>query len=192
MAKIVAIVEGDGEVEAVPLLIRRIASVVAPIFPPTVLSPIRVRRHRILKEGELERYVSLASARVEEGGRILILLDANGDCPASIGPAILERARAVGFDRPIEAVLAICEYETWLLAAAESIAGARGILQEISAPPEPESIRGVKEWLDSRMRNSCRPTADQAALTGGFDMEAARRRSASFDKMWGATATLLW
>ena len=191
MAKIVAIVEGDGEVEAVPLLIRRIASVVAPIFPPTVLSPIRVRRHRILKEGELERYVSLASARVEEGGRILILLDANGDCPASIGPAILERARAVGFDRPVEAVLAKCEYETWLLAAAESIAGTRRILPEISAPPEPESIRGAKEWIDSRMRGSYRPTADQAALTAGFDMELARRRSASFDKMWRATAALL-
>ena len=191
MAKIVAIVEGDGEVEAVPLLIRRIASVLAPLSPPTVLRPIRVRRHRILKEGELERYVSLASARVEEGGGILILLDANGDCPARIGPAIVERARAVGFGRPIEAVLANCEYEAWLLAAAESIAGTRGILPEISAPPEPESIRGAKEWIDSRMRGSYRPTADQAALTAGFDMEAARRRSASFDKMWRATAALL-
>ena len=88
------------------MLIRRIASVLAPLSPPTVLRPIRVRRHRILKEGELERYVSLASARVEEGGGILILLDANGDCPARIGPAIVERARAVGFGRPIEAVLA--------------------------------------------------------------------------------------
>ncbi len=191
MAKIAAIVEGDGEVEAVPVLIRRIALEVAPLSPPTVLRPIRIRRHRILKEGELERYVSLASARVEEGGRILILLDANGDCPAEIGPAILERARAVGFDRRIEAVLAKCEYETWLLAAAESIAGTRGVLPEISAPPEPESIRGAKEWLDHRMHGSYRPTADQASLTAGFDMVSARRRSASFDKMWRAMAALL-
>ena len=191
MAKIIAIVEGDGEVEAVPVLIRRIALEVAPLAPPTVMRPIRVHRHRILKEGELERYVSLASARVTEGGRILILLDANGDCPAEVGPIILERARAASAGRPIEAVLAKCEYETWLLAAAESIAGTRGILPEISAPPEPESIRGAKEWIDSRMRGSYRPTADQAALTAGFDMELARRRSASFDKMWRATATLL-
>ena len=191
MAKIVAIVEGDGEVEAVPVLIRRIAWEVAPLPPPAVSRPIRVRRRRILKEGELERYVSLAAARVEEGGRILILLDANGDCPAEIGPVILERARAAGFGRRIEVVLAKCEYETWFIAAAESIAGARRVLPDISAPSEPESIRGAKEWIGSRMHGSYRPTADQVSLTARFDMALARRRSVSFDKMWRATSALL-
>ena len=191
MAKIVAIVEGDGEVEAVPVLIRRIASEAAPLSPPTVLRPIRVRRQRILKEGELERYVSLASARVGDGGCILILLDANGDCPADIGPVILKRARAAGSGRRIEAVLAKCEYETWFLAAVESIAGTRGIPLDASAPEDPESMRGTKEWLRYRMRGSYSPTTDQAALTAGFDMVSARRRSASFDKMWRATAALL-
>ena len=191
MAKIIAIVEGDGEVEAVPVLIRRSASEVVPLSPPTILRPIRVRRQRILKEGELERYVALAAARVEVGGRILVPLDANGDCPGETGPVILARARAAGSGRPVEAVLAKCEYETWFVAAAESIAGTRGIHPEVSAPPEPESIRGAKEWLDNRMRGSYRPTADQAALTAGFDMEAARHRSASFDKMWRAMVALL-
>jgi len=191
LARIIAIVEGDGEVEAVPVLIRRIASDVAPLTPPTVLRPIRIRRHRILKEEELERYVSLAATRVENGGRILVLLDANGDCPAELGPILLGRARAVGRGRRIEAVVANCEYESWFLAAAESIAGTRGVLPEITGPAEPESIRGAKEWLDNRMRGSYRPTADQAALTAGFDMAAARRRSESFDKMWRATAALL-
>ena len=191
MSNIVAIVEGDGEVEAVPVLIRRIALEIAPLSPPTVLKPIRIRRQRILKEGELERYVSLAAAQVGVGGRILILMDANGDCPAEIGPDVLERARTVCPDRLIESVLAKCEYEAWFLAAAESISGTRGLLPEMSAPPGPESIRGAKEWIDSRMRGSYRPTADQAALTAGFDMELARRRSASFDKMWRAVAALL-
>ena len=139
----------------------------------------------------MERYVSLAATRVENGGRILVLLDANGDCPAELGPILLGRARAVGRGRRIEAVVANCEYESWFLAAAESIAGTRGVLPEITGPAEPESIRGAKEWLDNRMRGSYRPTADQAALTAGFDMAAARRRSESFDKMWRATATLL-
>ena len=177
--------------EAVPVLIRRIASELAPLSPPTVLKPIRVRRQRILKEGELERYVRLAAIRVEDGGRILILLDANGDCPAEVAPAILERARAAGSGRRIEAVLAKYEYEAWFLAAAESIAGKRGIAPEASAPPEPESVRGAKEWLDYRMQGSYRPTADQAALTARFDLASARHRSASFDKMWRAMAALL-
>ena len=191
MAKFVAIVEGDGEVEAVPLLMRWIAAEVAPLSPPTVLRPIRVRRQRILKEGELERYVRLAAVRVEDDGRILILLDANGDCPARIGPARLERARMASPGRRIESVLAKSEYESWFVASAESIAGARGILPKIAAPMDPESIRGAKEWLDDRMQGSYRPTADQAALTATFDMASARLRSPSFDKMWRAMTALL-
>lgn len=191
MAKIVAIVEGDGEVEAVPVLIRRIGSEVSPLAPPTVLRPIRVRRQRILKEGELERYVSLAGARVGDGGCILILLDANGDCPAEAGPVILQRARALGTGCRIEAVLAKCEYETWFIAVVESIAGARGISPRASAPEDPESVRGAKEWLRSRMNGPYRPTADQAALTACFDMMLARERSPSFDKMWRAMEVLL-
>ena len=191
MARIVAIVEGDGEVEAVPVLIRRIGSEVSPLAPPDVSRPIRVHRQRILKEGELERYVSLAAVRVGDGGCILILLDANGDCPAEIGPTVLQRARAARSDRRIEAVLAKCEYETWLLAAAESIAGRRGIPPDASASEDPESIRGAKEWLRNRMRGSYSPTTDQAALTAVFDMKSARRRSPSFDKMWRAVTALL-
>lgn len=193
MAKIAAIVEGDGEVEAVPVLIRRIGLEVSPLSPPIVPRPIRVRRQRILKEGELERYVSLVAVRSGDGGGILILLDANGDCPAEIGPLVQRRARTASSGCRIEAVIAKCEYETWLVAAAESVAGARGILPDTSAPEDPESIRGAKEWLRNRMRGSYRyhPTAAQAALTARFDMASARRRSPSFDKMWRATAALL-
>ena len=192
MAKIAAIVEGDGEVEAVPVLIRRIGQEMSPLSPPTVLRPIRVGRQRILKAGELERYVGLAAVRAGDGGCILILLDANGDCPAEVGPLVRQRARAAGPGCRIEAVLAKGEYESWLIAAAESVAGARGILPDTSTPEDPESIRGAKEWLRSQMRGSSyRPTADQAALTARFDMALARRRSPSFDKMWRATAAFL-
>ena len=189
MTKIVAIVEGDGEVDAVPLLIRRIGAEVSPLAPPEVLRPIRVHRHRIAKEGELERYVALAAARAGDGGRIVILLDANGDCPAEFAPRILHRVHVVRPDLRVEVVLAKSEYEAWFLAAIESIAGTRGIHTDVSAPQDPESIRGAKEWL--RMRGSYRPTADQAALTARFDMVLARERSPSFDKMWRATSALL-
>ena len=185
MASIIAIVEGDGEVEAVPVLIRRIGVDAFPDAPPAVLKPIRVRRDRILKEGELERYVSLAAVRVGAEGCILILLDANGDCPARLGPTVLQRARAVRSDRRIEVVFAKCEYEAWFLAAAESIA------PDVSAPEDTESIRGAKEWLRKRTQRSYSPTADQAALTTRFDMATARRRLPSFDKMWRAVTVLL-
>ena len=129
--------------------------------------------------------MSLAAVRVGADGRILIVLDANGDCPAELGPAVLQRARRQRSDRRIEVVFAKCEYGAWFLAAAESIS------PDVSAPADTESIRGAKEWLRERIQGSYSPTADQAALTARFDMAAARSRSSSFDKMWRAVAVLL-
>ena len=107
------VVEGNGEVQAVPVLVRRIVQELAPVTPPAVLKPIRVPRSRFVKEGVLEGYVGLAAQRVGAGGSILILLDANGACPVRLGPALLARARRARPDRRIEAVLAKCEHEAW-------------------------------------------------------------------------------
>ena len=71
MPTIITIVEGDGEVQAVPILIRRIAEVVTPGSFPDVPKPIRVRRDGILEPGEIERYVELAADRAGPDGRIL-------------------------------------------------------------------------------------------------------------------------
>ena len=146
MAKIAAIVERDGEVEAVPVLIRRIGLEVSPFSPPIVPRPIRVRRQRILKEGELERYVSLAAGLAGDDGCILILLDANGDCPAEIGPLIQRRARTAGPGCRIEAVLAKCEYEAWLIAAAGPGAAVQPVSHRVSGPPR-GARRARSGWL---------------------------------------------
>ena len=74
------------------MLLRRIMQELAPLRPPAVLKPIRVSRSRFVKQGVLEGYVDLAAQRVGAGGGILILLDANGACPARLGPAVLARA----------------------------------------------------------------------------------------------------
>ena len=191
MVSIIAIVEGNGEVQAVPVLLRRMVQELAPARDPVILKPIRVQRTGFVKAGVLERYVGLAARRVGAGGSILILLDANGDCPARLGPALLARARSERPDRRIEAVVAKCEYETWFLTSVESIAGGRTFARDLVAPPDPESIRGAKEWLSQRRHTPYRPTADQTALTARFDMALARRRSPSFDKMWRAVGALL-
>ena len=191
MTRIIPIVEGDGEVEAVPVLIRRIGEDVAPLDPPDVLRPIRVRRQRFVKPDEVERYVNLAAIRGAADARILVLLDADNDCPAVLGPGVLERARAARSDRRIEVVVAKSEYESWFIAAVDSLQGTRGIPAETEVPQDPESIRGAKAWLRDRMSGPYSPTADQATFTARFDMALARRRSPSFDKMWRAVSALL-
>ena len=83
------------------------------------------------------------------------------------------------------------EYESWFIAAIESLKGQRNVSAATTAPQDPESIRGAKEWLRNRTDGTCSPTADQTALTALFDMALARRRSRSFARMWRATSALL-
>lgn len=77
------------------------------------------------------------------------------------------------------------------IATIDSLRGTRGISPDAGVPPDPESIRGAKEWLRERMGGRYSPTADQTALTTRFDMALARRRSPSFDKLWRAVSALL-
>lgn len=152
MITIASIVEGQGEVTAVPILLRRIASEVSPNIFVNARRPIRVRRHGVLKEKKLEDAVDLAGRQVgKQLGGILILLDADDDCPKHLAEEVLRRARAARSDQHIRVVLAKREYEAWFLAAARSIAGKREIDKSTLPPAEPESIRGAKGWLDRRM-----------------------------------------
>jgi hypothetical protein len=186
VTRIVCIVEGHGEASAVPILVRRIAELVAPGVVPDVPKPIRVARHRLLKEGELERAVELAARQCGPKDSILVLLDADDDCPRKLATRILERARAARGDRAIHVVIAKMEYEAWFLAAAASIAGRRGLQEQILPPPDPEAVRDAKAWLSRHMSGrSYRETLDQPALTAVFDLRAARA-APSFDKMWRA------
>lgn len=191
MVRIATIVEGHGEVEAAPILLRRIA---AEVFPGEVSipTPIRAPRHKIVKQDELEKFVELAAGKAGVDGCILILLDADDDCPALLAPELLRRARAVSADRPVRVILAKAEYEAWFLAAAISIAGRRGIRKDAAPPSDPESIRGAKEQLRKLMPpgRRYRETIDQPALTEVFDLAAARA-APSFDKLWRDVSSLL-
>ena len=193
MSKIVTIVEGPGEVEAMPILIRRIAEVAAPQAVPHVPRPIRVKRDRFLKENELERYVDLAGRQAGPDGGVLIVLDADDDCPPELASTILGRATRARSDRVIKVVLARREYETWFLAAADSIAGLRGLPSDLTPPANADSIRNAKGWLTTRMPpgRAYKETRDQPALASLFELVAARRGAASFDKMWRTVTQLL-
>ena len=105
---------------------------------------------------------------------------------------MLRRAHAARADQHIRVVLAKREYEAWFLAAARSIAGQREIDKSTTPPSAPESIRGAKEWLSSRMpaNRAYSPTRDQPALTAVFDIDAARA-APSFDKLWRDVTYLL-
>ena len=178
------IVEGDGDVDAVPIALRRIVQETDPSLTIKV-HPLRVPRTKLVKPGELERSIELAARRAGRRGAIFVVLDSDDDCPATLGPELLGRARKVRPDLPISVVLAKREFEGWFLASAESLRGLRGLASDLKPPPDPESIRGTKEWLTARMTagRSYVETLDQPALAASFDLLQART-APSFDKFF--------
>ena len=177
------IVEGHGEVEAVPLLIRRIAADLYPELGVIIPRPIRIAKNKLLQANGLEQWVEIVSVRIGAQGAIFVILDSDDDCPAELGPDLLHRASQVHTGLPIAVVLAKCEFEAWFLAAAESLRGRRGLRNDLNPPDNPEGIRGAKEWLSHQMERSrtYSETQDQPALAALFDIEQARQAD-SFDK----------
>src|SRR5262249_27090498 len=145
--KLGLIVEGHGEVEAAPALIRRVATAIVPSSSPEILPPLRINKTKLKQPGELERAVELMARKVGSNGRILVLFDADDDCRATLGPELLERARAKRANLPIGVVIAKREFEGWFIASARALRGRRELPADLEPPPNPETIRDAKGWL---------------------------------------------
>jgi hypothetical protein len=181
MPNLGVIVEGQSEVESVPVLLRRMLdSLNAAQWG--VERPFRVKRTGVVREGEIERALAMLLRSRRDLGGILVLLDSDDDCAADLGPRLTERCRAVT-SLPCAVVLAVKEFECWFLGAKESLRGRRGIRPDAVAPPEPENIRGAKGRLTANMMD-CRymEVDDQAALADAFDLDEAATRCPSFER----------
>lgn len=186
MIAIASIVEGHGEVRALPILLRRLCNEwpgARGLVEP--LAPIRVHGDRFLKnDDEFRRQLVLAAAKCGDGGWILVLLDADDDCPAELAASILERARQYAAHRRLSVVIAKREYEAWFIAAASSLDGQR----EFRCPPgelvEAEVPRDAKGWMGRHMQGGTyREMTDQPAFTACFDLQQAHANSRSFRKL---------
>lgn len=185
MSRVVAIVEGDGEVTALPVLLRRLGPWRTPDRHAEILPPIRVAKDRFLnRPHEFSRHLQLAASKCGHDGWVLILLDADDDCPAAKGAELLARAKAVIAHCPIAVVLANREYEAWFMASAASLDGCRGFsFKTEDAAVDAETPRNAKGWMAHRMVSGVyRETTDQAAFSALFDMDQAYERSRSFRK----------
>jgi hypothetical protein len=82
---IASVVEGHGEMTAVPELLRRIAYA-SGVWGVHVPEPQRVPRGSLIAPGGIEAAMRKAAALHMTGpGGILILIDADKDCPAALG-----------------------------------------------------------------------------------------------------------
>lgn len=180
-----SIVEGHGEVEALPVLLNRIARSTKFAGVLHVNPPIRVKSGSFLNDQDyFRKHVTLATAKAAEGdGSVLILLDCEDGCPGTLGPDLLRKAQAVRANVDIFVVLAYREYETWFITAARSIRGLRGLPHDLDPPQAAESGRDAKGWLSSRMNVAYDPVIHQLEFTRKFDLQEARANR-SFDRMY--------
>ncbi len=187
MITIASIVEGDGEVAALPVLLRRLGAWLSPEVGIELPPPIRVRRDSFLnRPEEFRRHVLLAAAKCGDNGWILVLLDADDACPADLGPQVLQRVCAIVPHRRVSVVLANREYEAWFLAAAGSLHGQRGFAFDDPPDFDPERPRDAKGWLGVRMASGkYRPMSDQPAFSALIDLQQAFDGSRSFRKLCG-------
>lgn len=176
MVVFVPIVEGQGEVQALPNLLHRIAQTVSADVLIRVNPPIRVKASSFLRDKDyFYRQVTLAGAKAAQSqGHVLILLDCEDDCPATLGPELLQRAQAIRNDVSFVVCLAYREYETWFITAARSLQGCCGLTPDLEPPRDPEAVRGAKEWLSRRMPYPYDPIVHQLDLTRAFDLQLAQ------------------
>jgi hypothetical protein len=195
---IAPIVEGQTEQGCVEPLLHRIW--VELLHQPErlqVVEPFRSQRDtlvhangQVLTDGIQKAFLKLQQKKRKDAEAqllLLILLDAEGDCPATLGPRLLQTARLARSDADIACVLAKRELENWFKAAAASLAGMCGLPNDLSVPANPEEGSG-DAWLtrqiqrQDRRRKYTKP-ADAVELARRMDLQLCRDHSPSFDKL---------
>jgi len=184
------IVEGDGEVTAVPLLLRRLRDE-AQVFELEIGNPIKRKRSQLVREATFVESVEIAR-RQPRCSSILVIFDGDDDCPLTL-MKMLQGWAATVTHVPCAVVVANREYEAWFLGSLESLRGRRGVRHDARTHPDPERPRDAKGELERMMNpgTSYHAPADQPAMTALFDMGEAFTRCRSFRRMTTAFGELL-
>jgi hypothetical protein len=187
---IAPIVEGHGEHASIQKLLYRIWTELLDQEYVDVKRSIRRPRGRLTKRDWLKDAVREALNRLS-GDRpttdpmlVLLMLDSDGVCPAQLGPRLLGWAKEVDPRVDVACVVVHPEYETWFVAAAESLTKYIELGADEQAPDDPEAQRCKKAWVRRHFRGvKYEEILHQPAMTAAMDLGLCRSRSASFDKL---------
>ena len=98
---VVPIVEGHGDVAAVPVLLRRLVDVAQAWDEVRIGVPIRCKRSQLVNQAQLSKRVRVARLR-EDCGAVLIIFDSDDDCPVELAAQVREWAVAeAGHEVPL-------------------------------------------------------------------------------------------
>ena len=195
MPTIVPVVEGAGDVAALPELLGRILR--ERFNRPDVIvaqgkTMVVNANGRSTLENRLEKFIQYAQYK-PECDAILVLLDADDYCPVALAQGLLDRCERMGLNRPVEIVCAHRCYESWFLASLDTIKGQRGISDTAVLSQAAEDVSNPKQWLTDQMPpgQAYKETIHQASLSRSIDIGIAHKNSRSFRRLCHALGQLL-
>ena len=189
------IVEGPGDKDSVPALLRRILWERLCRYDITAASPIKANgKSSLIKK--LRNYLQYAI--IEQVDGILVVLDSDKDCPRTLAANLAAEASRLSLGVPVSVVCCTQEYETWFICnlteySGNEIRSRLGLPSSLTSPANVEAIGSPKEWLTRNMpiARAYKETTDQANLTHHIDLELTHARSRSFRRMCHAVEELV-
>jgi hypothetical protein len=177
MKRLVLLVEGDGDVQAVPALVGKLLAQLPDHLQGELFldnAPMKIGGiHRITgkKQADLARHLRNAANRKNLGAALLVLdgdtdrVESQPFCAVEVARTLAERSAAAGAGTQFSfaAVFLRQEYESLLLAVADQLPG---LGAGVTVPPTPEEHpRDAKGWLHENLAEGYNPTERQLELT---------------------------
>ena len=189
--KIIPFVEGHGDTQALPILIRRILH--DTVAEKLASNPVHIpdawrvgHQHKLLASGGAE-WIRLLNAVARDGASaVLLVLDGDRlgtQCPGDAARSLAASAKNCGAGArfSVGVVFAMQEMESWFIADAEALigsgtshAGRRG--KKIPFPDgDLEKIpRDAKRWLSENMPGGYKPTIHQSDFARLLNIQKVR------------------
>ncbi len=207
--KLVLFVEGDADERAVPVLVKQLLTSLN-AWDALSLDPYPFRVGELANlvgrsESNWTNKLKAALKRKDVGG-VLLLLDGDtkkGFCAKRAATDLAERATntGAGVHYSVAIAFALQEYESWLIAGSEQLAGKLlpdgrpGLREGCAAPHGNLEIepRGAKEWLSRHMSAGYKATTHQEPLTKLLldHLDVVRGRMRSFRRVENALRELV-
>lgn len=184
------VIEGHGENGAVQALVKKLLKRDKVYGLRVDTDAYRMSADQMTNDKKMSKV--MATMRTRGAGAVLIVRDADDECPVTLASSIIAAATRVAPDIPVEVVIADREYETWLLSSVETLRPFPTILDSVEWDADWERKRDAKGELTRLMSkgNSYKPTTNQKSFTELLDLELVETRSRSFRKMVKAFRSL--
>ena len=169
------VVEGKGDMGAVPMLLRRILHEHG-VYVDIVGRPVVTHgRGAMTAPGGIEGYVAVAAAR--PGCRaVFVVADADDDLVCDLGPELLARAKQVT-SLTVVVVLAERTFEDWIYSSCETLEIGLG-----SYIPGKRGANAINTAVSQMGSKYVKPIW-QPRLTNRIDLDLVMQRSPSFRRL---------